>query len=391
MRFPTPYSEANTVAYWDAIRAGNPTHVRMTFAAQDIVLTEADIDIDTGITIDDAFNADDVISIGKVVCKKFSANIIITSRLANFKWVDRFKLEFGVEINSVTKWIVFGFFNGQVPKKTDNGSLVEYIAYDDMYRMDVPKTKEFMNSVPVVNGVVFLGDLFNYICNYTGIKTGTHQWGSACLKSDLKEFKTLKEIVERIAERFGYYIICDNTGTCVLTWFGSRNRYNFDDPVYLTIDCTDEFALKYQEIYNQSGYTWEEFCTRPWSAYTETTWEFITGFITDNTITDVEVIIDDEIEDYTDSHLWNRVYYYITDNVFTRGQAFVADNIYNKLHELGNLSPLEVECIGNWMLEAGDYVDVKITADTTIRVPIFFRTFHWGASCTDLIEVGTTV
>ena len=43
-------------AYWNAIKAGNPTHVRLFFENQGIVLNDSDIYIRTGLTVTDMFN-----------------------------------------------------------------------------------------------------------------------------------------------------------------------------------------------------------------------------------------------------------------------------------------------------------------------------------------------
>lgn len=394
MRLPSTYS-LNPQDIWNAIRAGNQTHMRMTFNAQDIVLTEADIDMSAGIDIDDAFNSDDIIKIGKVVCKKLTTRVILSDRLDNFKWVDRFKLEFGVEINGSTQWTVFGYFNGQIPKKIDNNTMVEYTAYDDAYKFDVPRTERFISLLQEHSGMIFLSELLDLICGYVGVKKNfsSYNIGGGCKKSDIKDFSTLKEIMEKIAEGLGVNFFCNEKGECDFTWFGKRNR-NF----YLLIDQTDEFALQYDEVYNQKGYKWSEFETRTWNKYSETTWQFVTGFITDKTINEVGVYIDNELEDWYGTGLANRPIYNITDNVFTGGDSPIsyygdstAELVFNNLNPLGSITPLSVECTGNWMLEAGDYVDVKISADKTIRTPIFYRSFHWGGNCTDTIETGSTI
>ena len=56
-----------TSAYWDAIKAGNATHVRLTFIGQNIVLDDSDIDISSGLEITDIFNGDTDLVFGKAV------------------------------------------------------------------------------------------------------------------------------------------------------------------------------------------------------------------------------------------------------------------------------------------------------------------------------------
>ena len=65
-----PPSGITVQTYSNAIRAGNRTHVRLTFPLKQIAVEDEDIDATIGITINDIFNADEDLRFGRVLCKK---------------------------------------------------------------------------------------------------------------------------------------------------------------------------------------------------------------------------------------------------------------------------------------------------------------------------------
>ena len=134
-----PPSGITAANYWAAIKAGKPTHVRITFLGQDIVLTDEDIDVSTGITVNDVLNSDTDLVFGKAVCKQVSLQILNSDALAGLIWTGEFTLEFGVEMGSpaVTEWVTVGTFSGDKPKNVTTAQTIAFDAYDRMKRFDI--------------------------------------------------------------------------------------------------------------------------------------------------------------------------------------------------------------------------------------------------------------
>ena len=136
---------ATVAQYWNAIKAGNPTHARMVFPAQGITIDDQDIDVSRGLEISDVLNGDSDLVFGKAVSKQLTVSIINTLRVLNMAWAEEFRLDMGVEISGVTNWVAIGYFSGSKPTLT-SASSVEFIAYDRMTLFD-SSAEDFLNGI----------------------------------------------------------------------------------------------------------------------------------------------------------------------------------------------------------------------------------------------------
>ena len=65
--------------------------------------------------------------------------------------------------------------------------------------------------------------------------------------------------------------------------------------------------------------------------------------------------------------------------------------IYNRIHSFGGHLPARIECIGNWLVEAGDIITAYVSDVDTIQMPIFCRTLRWNGAITAEYETTGTI
>lgn len=379
---------------WDAIRAGNTVHAKMVFD-QNVTIEDNNIDLSSGALITDAFNPDTDLTVGKAVCRQFTSRIILDDTIRNIKWKDRFNLYFGVEINGSTVWTDMGYFYGQQPRNTMNVTEMEYVAYDNMLKFD-KSTKEFLNQLTYP---ITIHDLYSQVCSYvgvTGLPLGTYPYNCPIdeytvelTKNDLKGYSTFREIIEAIAEAYCCYARINFMDNLEFVWFGGSQKDTSSNDVFLTVERTDEFSVFHDDT--DSGITWSEFEEDTWDGWSTTTWGEVTrNYTVTNTIEGISLTYNDETWVYPNLQSGESYRMYdIVDNPFMKDDfstSTYGNWYYNRLHGLGGLLPMTVECTGNWMIEAGDFVYVKIENDT-VFMPVFYKTFQFAGVCTDMMEM----
>ena len=75
-------------AYWDAIKAGNTTHARITFTNQSVVLDDSDIVLSTGISINEMLNGDTDLVFGRSVCKQITTTLAEAFKYFRFREIE---------------------------------------------------------------------------------------------------------------------------------------------------------------------------------------------------------------------------------------------------------------------------------------------------------------
>ena len=139
---PTGYTVAQ---YWNAIRAGNRTHVRLTWTTSGTVLTDEDINSSGALQLSDMMNGDTNLTIGKAVMKELHLVIFNSNKIQTLSWTDEFTMEMGVEINNATRWVTIGKFTGSRPEKVTTVDVIYFTAYDRMQKFDVLADDFFKN------------------------------------------------------------------------------------------------------------------------------------------------------------------------------------------------------------------------------------------------------
>jgi len=360
--------------YWNAIKSGNATHVRMTFTGQNIVLDDSDVEL-SGIYITDALNTDTDLRFGKSVMKELSTKIIISDKTKKLRWYDEFKLEFGVEINGTTNWVTIGYFTGETPQHVTNERVVDFNAYD---RMQVFETSAYYFAQRLRNtGYPITSiNIYHALCDYVGI--GYTAGDEICTTHEVEEEPegledmSCREILELLAGAMGCYAKIDSTGNCKLIWFSDHTDYE--------ITPHEEFAIRNNNI--NDAYTWDEFDQLTWDEADGYVWNDIAGY---------QEMYNIDVMRVSQSGEWFTDYpemYHVSTNQYRLISPFVSGpvNYYNRVVGLGGYVPLMVDCIGNWLVEAGDIITVYVE-DKTLKTPIFYRTLHWYDTVDDTYEV----
>lgn len=370
--------------YWDAIKAGNPTHVRMTFQGQGIVLDDRDIYLGTGISLNDILNGDADLVMGKAVSKQVTTTFLNSSRLDGLKWSSEFALEFGVEIGSpaVTYWVQVGVFSGEKPNNITSASTIEFTAYDRMKLFDAI-ADEFIKSISYPATVQ---DIYDGLCAWVGVQNDSgdelpdimsRSYASA--PADMTGY-TYRDILAWIAEACGCYAKINASGHVQMVWFTDNTAH--------AVTGSEEFRVESGDI--NDGMTWDEADQLTWDEVDELTWNDVSGYQETYRIDSVMVkqLNNDLAVSYpytTDGNV-----YLISDNPFLSVGSYADVTayivpIYNRIYNFGGYLPVSVECIGNWCVEAGDIITLDVN-EHTVTFPIFVKEMRWNGSVNDSYE-----
>ena len=370
-------------AYWNAIKAGNPTHVRLSFENQGIVLEDEDIDIRSGLTLTDMFNGDTDLVFGKAVSKEIRTSILNTSKLNGLVWTGEFKFEMGVEIGGSTNWVTIGYFSGEKPNNITSVNTIDFTAYDRMVQFD-------MLCDPFVESITYpitLQNIYNSLCAYVGLQNVagdelptimSRSFASA--PADIAGY-TCRDILKWIAEACGCYATINEAGKVQLVWFTDNTGHS--------ITGNEEYNVESADV--NDGMTWDEADTYTWDEFDQFTWNDVCGFTEEYSIdrilvkplnSDLDIVYP---EVYTDGNT-----YMIADNPFLNiGSYSDVTNyvvpLYNRMIQFGGYLPVNLNCIGNWCVEAGDVVSIEVQSQT-ITVPIFVKTMKWNGAINDEYE-----
>lgn len=394
------YPNITPQEYYDAIRAGNPIHFEMYFSDQGVTITEENINVSYGVTITDIMNGDEDLVVGKAVCQQFQTRIILNDDIRFIKWKDRFRVRFGVEIEGDTKWITVGYFNGVKPKNVQTATEIDYVAYDDVIKFEIPVDNFLQELADDSLFPITTFDLVRKIGQYAGVSVSDIPYlGSSSAvadttmtKANLKNFKTIREMIAAIAEAACAYVKMHG-GLCDFQWYGDY-QYNYGQPGYNdfpVIRRTDQFLNDHNDLYN--GMSWDEFCLRRWNSAENLTWDYVDGsYAYTNAIDTLHMEYDGSVAKVWKRNTMNEDRMYtVMENVFTKGvyiyPALTYPNKYlNRLYNFGGQLPMLVVCTGNWCIEAGDYVDVIIEHNEVIHMPVYMHTLHYNGGITSTLE-----
>lgn len=371
---------ATVAQYWNAIKAGNPTHVRMVFPAQGITIDDQDIDVSRGMEISDVLNGDSDLVFGKAVSKQVNVSIINTLRVLNMAWTEEFRLDMGVEINSVTNWVTVGYFVGSKPTMT-SASSVEFVAYDRMGLFD-KSAEDYLNGIEYPAS---LEDIYHGLCDFVGI---TYEAGHELPNIMSRVFEEApfdsrgvlcRDVLSWIAEACGCYARISAAGNVQLVWYQDHTSY--------AITGDDEFHV---EANNTWGMIWDEFDTYIWNMADLFKWNEVCSYEEVYNVDAVKVSqINDGIDVYYPNMDAGNIYQIVDNPYLVIGDSDDVDDyvipLYDRLNTFGGHLPVNVDCVGNWLVEAGDVITVSIE-DKTISAPVYIRTLRWNGSIHDEYE-----
>lgn len=379
-----PPSGVTAANYWNAIKAGKPTHVRITFLGQDIVLTDEDIDVSTGITVNDVLNSDTDLVFGKAVCKQVSMQILNSDALAGLIWTGEFTLEFGVEMGSpaVTEWVTVGTFSGDKPKNVTTAQTIAFDAYDRMKRFDILAD----GFVKRITYPTTLSMIYTSLCNYVGVSKQSgnelpaikNRWYTTA-PAEMEGY-TCRDILAWIAEAFGCYAKVNAAGNVQMVWFTDNTGHS--------VSANEEFSVETADIH--TGLTWDEADTFTWDEIETMTWNDVCGYEEAYSIDQIMLKQMHNDLEINYPYPYGGNVYMIVDNPFlTVSNGSDVTNyvkpIYDRLAEFGGYLPVSMNCIGNWCVEAGDLITISVQ-DNSISFPIFVKTMHWNGAVVDEYE-----
>lgn len=369
--------------YWGAIKAGNQTHIRITFLGQNITLDDSDIST-YGVSINDMFNGETDIVFGKAVSKQVTMSIINTSKLDNLIWTGEFTLEFGVDIGtpSVTNWVKIGYFTGLKPKNVTTVNVIEFVAYDRMTKFDQLADAFF----DTITYPITVQGIYDALCANVGIANVSgdelpdvmsRSFASAPI--DMKGY-TCRDIIAWIAEACGCYARITANGECKMVWFTDNTSHS--------ITGDEEYNVESGDI--NDAMIWNEADTWYWNAFDNLTWDDVCGYTEAYNIDQIQTKnINSDIKINYPYQYGGNVYT-IVDNPFLTVETasditnYIAP-LYNRMHTFGGYVPANVECIGCWLVESGDIVSVEINGNS-YNIPIFVRTLRWNGAVDDSYE-----
>lgn len=375
--------------YWDAIKAGNPTHVRFTFLGQNIVLDDTDVYLNSGVVVTDMFNGDTDLVFGRTLSKQITVTFLNSSKLNNLKWTGEFTLEFGVDIGSpaTTYWVNMGYFTGEKPKNVTSVQTIAFTAYDRMSRFDI-LADEFVKSLTYPKTV---SQIYDALCAYVGIQNvegdelaNIKSRSFASAPAEMEGY-TCRDLLAMIAEACGCYAKITAEGKVKLVWFTDNTAH--------AVTGTEEFSVESGDV--NDGMTWDEADTYYWDDFDNFTWDDVCGYQEALRVDRLYVKQLSSDMDINYPYDYGDMVYSIIDNPFLSVASYAdvtsyLKPIYDRLYNFGGYLPVSLECVGNWCVEAGDIITIDVN-NLTITFPVFVKTMRWSGAINDAYETtGTT-
>ena len=373
-----------TSNYINALKADSPVHVKMTFTAQGVVLTDQDVDISSGLTMNDILNGDIDLTFGRAVMKQLTIGIINSNRVSGLIWTDEFDLELGVDIGVNTYYVKIGTFIGEKPNNINNVQIINFTAYDYMQKFDgladdywegitFPATVESIyHGLCDYVGVGYVsGDELPYIMNRTFTTAPAQLQGYTC-----------RDLLAWLAEACGCYAKINADGNCKMVWYTDHSSS-------LAFALDDEFHIETADL--NTGLTWDEFDQYYWDDADKLQWNDVCSYEEAYAIDCIQVKqLGADIDVCYPMEPDGNVYM-IVENPFLSVES--ADDIqyyikplFDRLVAHGGHLPMEVQCVGNYLVETGDIISVDVDGVNTLYSPVYTRTFKWKGSCTDTYE-----
>lgn len=382
--------------YSDAILSGKRTHVKLTAVGQNIVFEDEDIELSGGLNITSFLNGDVDLTIGRAVMTELVVYLFRNSKVQNIQWSGQFLLEMGVEISGTlasTEWVTVGTFYGKRPERYEQDNVIEFHLCDAVSKLNVPFS-DYANTISFTNPVS-VSDLYSGICTHCGLQNVAGDELSNIMSRSYDEALpiddnglTCRDVIALIAEACGCYARATNDGKIKMVWYTDH----MDD---YTVIGDNEFDIHVTEVdfvsNNSLKKTWAQLENFTWEDLRYYLWGELEGNEAPFKINALNVRMMQEDSGVLIPSAADRNIYMIVDNHFLEtANATEVTNyltpIYNRLGGFGSYIPMDITCVGNWLIEAGDIITVEVGSNNMVRLPIFTRTFKWNGSPTDTYE-----
>jgi len=365
--------------YLTALSNGSQTHIRITFPKQNVVLDDDDISMDGGVQITSIMNGETDLTVGTAMSNEIAITFLNSSVFDGFNWTEEFQVEFGVEINGATKWTTVGYFTGNKPERLLLRETIDFVAYDRMESVLNVMADDFIASLtyPITNGGILAA-----VCSATGIAHASGDEINDIMNISFSsspfthEGITYRDILSWIAEANGCYCKVNNEGKIQFCWFEDHTGdYTLTGDDYFAIDAGEPCVIAALKVWNDlSGDTWDDLSSFVWDNFGSNFAVWIK-----NTETKQNTLYP---EGYEQTHgIYSIVGNPLLDGT-TNQMLLYAKDIYERLTSLNGYTPMNLDAIGNWMVEAGDIIGVTVGNDT-FWMPIFARTLQWNGACHD--------
>ena len=342
-------SNVSRATFNNAIKANNPTHVRITAVYENTTYTLTDDDVlSSGISIRTYLNSDTDLTIGKSVSKEVSFKLIRTSNAQNAVLYDGFTVEIGVETGNDIGWVNLGkFYPIDDDSEYYDDNIINVVAYDCMNKFDVPADAWLQSLIYPMT----LSDMFTSLCSYVGL---TGEIGDALYNISTRSFSEApientgllcRDVLELIAEACGCFAKITPDEHCKLVWFYTTHYNITEDEIF------DFGAKKYLSQ--------------------------ISGLNVRNTEDDVGVLYP--------ANANAKNLYVIVDNPFLVTANSTEETNYIKplAKRLRNFAhrPFTMTSVGNPLIEAGD----TVSRDLTVYY-VYVKEMLWNGGCTDFYQ-----
>ena len=368
---PSPYSSSD---YWQLIRDGNPTHVKLEFSNSGGTLTDSDISSMGGLTVTSIVNPEPNMKYGTVSSTEVRVVLIDNPNLANISWENEFELSMGVEDNGTTVWVSLGNFKGKAPEKsayTTTPSDIVFTAYDIIRNLanipadDLISLVTFPTTFKNMCDTIFAGAGYTiqFVDNYN----------QTVEKNPFPAGLNLRQVAEKIAEATYCFVKADPLGytDLLFTPYANKTRHHLTVDDYYDVNISNIIPIA------PGTYKW----TNTDKPSLSLTYQYPNG----TSLSEIYEVIDNNI---------------VSSIAYADRQSFMDTIVYGHIFPIYLvLTPstpdiiqyriASVNCVGNWLIEAGDAVKVDYPDNNTtvdIDMLVFSRTLFWNGSCVDTYE-----
>lgn len=254
----------------------------------------------------------------------------------------------GVMAYRTSQFAPLGHFVGSKPDKVK--TQIVSLSGDDLMQRFEKTAQEYFDTLTYP---ATLETLFIKLCEHCGVEAGDvsaalnmdKQFDAAPIDNDVS---TCREVLAYIAEAAGCYARISRDGKCELVWFSDVD-YTLNRTDYFSIDMAEYEVQRIDKL--QSHVTQD----------------------------DIGVIVGEGTNGYD-----------IIDNPYLNGATDAemrpwVENIYNRLSEFEEYSPITVACESNWTLRCGDIITV-VTEEGNKLLPIFAQTISWAGNARASIQ-----
>ena len=292
---------------------------------------------------------------GEAVSSEIQLNLLRTDDVSRIDWKDEITVSLGYEKNNNIIWDVIGTYYGDEPSQLySKTNVITFIGYDKMTKYGQILADDLIASInfPINNE-----DLMDELATQLGItvtEEAPRLFQVLLYKNNIQTGATIRDILAWLAEVNGESAVKSVYADEVKFITYSKPKYSVD----YTLTTDDYFAMDRSDVYVQSVpcFTFVD------TANSSNAYKYPSGA--------------------------SGVPYTIVNNPFFKGldnndKDLVASMTlqyrltFDNNHDIPSFIPMKVDAIGNYMVEAGDVINIVDEDNNTLPLVIFSRTLTW--------------